>query len=70
MIFSWSELESILRSFRKRTGEPDSYELFYAATPTEIEGVSRATQTPLDMAKGVAFDRVLNRELLEQARGS
>jgi hypothetical protein len=69
VVFSWPELDSILRPFRKRSGELDSFELFYEATPTEIERVFRAKPPPPDMPKGVAFDQILDRELLEQARG-
>lgn len=69
VVFSWSELDSILPHYRKRSGEPDCYELFYEATSAEIERIIREKHPPSDMPKGVAFDQVLDRELLEQARG-
>lgn len=70
VVLSWQELEPILRPFRKRPGEPESYELFYEAPPSDIERLIREKQPPAEMPKGVAFDQVLDRELWEGARGS
>jgi hypothetical protein len=68
VVFSWRELEPIARRFPKRSGELDSYELFYEATPSDVERAIREKQPPPEMPKGVAFDQILDRELLEQAR--
>ena len=67
VVFSWPELASVLRPFPKRSDELDSYELFMA-TPSEIERVITAKQSPQNMPKGVTVDQVLDRELVEQAR--
>lgn len=67
-VFSWSDLDSILQTFQKRSGEMDSYELFFDLTPPQIERVIRDCQPPPEMPKGIAFDQILDREVLEQAR--
>jgi hypothetical protein len=68
VVFPWRELEPIVGRFRQRSGEPSFYELFYEATPSDIERAIREKQPPAEMPKGVAFDRILDRELLEQAK--
>jgi hypothetical protein len=70
VVFSWRELESIIRRFRKISGELEAYELCYEVTPMDIERAVFEKQPPAKMPERIAFDQVLNRELLEQARGS
>jgi hypothetical protein len=68
VVFTWAELEPSIRDFQPMGGEPDCYELFYAAAPPEIERVIREKRPPAELPKGLAFDQVLVRELVEQAR--
>lgn len=68
VVFTWAELASLTQHFRKLTGDPDAYELFYESTPPEIEQAIRQKQPPKELPKGIAFDHILNRELVEQAR--
>lgn len=68
VVFSWCELEPIVRRFPKASGDLECYELFYEAAPVDIERVIREKQPPTEMPKGVAFDQVLDRELIEQAK--
>jgi hypothetical protein len=69
VVFTWRELEPIVRRFRQRSSEPSSHELFYEATPSDIERAIREKQPPAEMPKGVDFDQILDREVLEQAKG-
>ena len=69
IVLSWAELEPIVQRFQEMPGETPSYELFYEATPADIEQVIRGKQPPTAKPKGVAFDEVLDRESAEQARG-
>ncbi len=68
VIIPWNEMEPLLRTYRKRTGNPDSYELFYQAPPSEIEQFFRQRPASSEKPSIVSFDQVLNRELLEQAK--
>jgi hypothetical protein len=68
VVFTWEEVQPIIRRFRMVPGEPESYELFYDATPPDIERSIREKQPPREMPKGVGFDQVLDQELVEQAK--
>src|SRR5262249_39865197 len=46
VLFSWSELEPIVKQFPKQTGDPISYLLSYEKTPTDIEKLFRSKQLP------------------------
>lgn len=58
-----------MRRFQKASVEPESYQLFYETTPADIARAIYEKQPPTEMPKGVAFDQVLDRELMEQAMG-
>jgi hypothetical protein len=64
----WDQLESIARRYRKVSEELDRYELFYGTTPPDIEQIVREKQPPTELPKGVAFDQILDREVVEQVR--
>jgi hypothetical protein len=66
VVFSWPEIEPIASRFQKAAGELESFELFYDATPADIEQVIRDRQ-PAALPTAVTFDKVLDRELLKQA---
>ena len=68
VVFSWQEVEPIARRFRNAGGEPACFELFYEATPPDIERIIRDKQPPATLPTGVAFDHVLNRELIDGTR--
>lgn len=70
VVFSWAEVEPMVRRFRQVPGELACYELFYEATPDDIERAIREKKPPREMPKGLALDAVLDRELVETARGS
>jgi len=66
VVMAWSDLEQIVGRFRMISAELECYELFYDATPLDIAQVVRSKIPPTEMPKVVGFDRVLDRELLEQ----
>jgi hypothetical protein len=67
VVFSWAKLQPILNRFRRVPGEPSCYELFYEETPSDIEQLFRKAIPPTEMPQGVAFDQVLDQELLDDA---
>jgi hypothetical protein len=68
VFFTRKELEPILRRFRRRDGELPAYELFYETTPPDVERLIRDKQPRKKALKGVAFEYVLDQELVDQAR--
>jgi hypothetical protein len=68
VVFTWSELEPILEHFPRVPGELVAYELFYDAAPVEIERLIRDRPRTTEKLKGVAFDQVLDQELIERAK--
>jgi hypothetical protein len=67
VVFPWTEIEPIAKRFRKAAGAAECFELFYAETPADIDQVIREKQPPKVMPTAVTFDKVLDRELIEQA---
>lgn len=70
VVFSWAEIEPLVQRFRCESGSPSAYELFYETSPPEIERAIREKTPPKNAPTGFAFDQVLNRELLEEAKNS
>jgi hypothetical protein len=68
VMFTWPELEPLVRQFPHAWYEIGSYQLFYHSTPPDIEQLIRRKQPPKEMPKGMPFDQVLDRELIEQAK--
>jgi hypothetical protein len=68
VVFTWEELAPVVEHYSKAAGKLESYELFYEAPPPEIEQIVREKVPPEEMPKGAAFDQVLDRELVDQAR--
>lgn len=67
VVFGWDEAKPILIGFTKVSGEPPSYELFYEDTPSDIERLIRGKKPPTEIPKGLAFDQVVDQELLQRA---
>jgi hypothetical protein len=67
VVFSWKEIEPIAQRFRKAEGALECFELFYQDTPADIDQVIREKQPPKALPTAVTFDKVLDRELVEQA---
>ncbi len=68
VMVSWGRMQGVLSRFSRSAGGLESYELFYEATPNDIEDWIRRQKSPAQMPKGVPFDHVLNQELIAQAR--
>jgi hypothetical protein len=66
--FTWTELEPIIRPFRRGRGEQMVYELSYEATPPEIEQAIRAKRPPKKTLMGVGFDQILDQEIQARIR--
>jgi hypothetical protein len=69
VVVPWREIEPLAHRFRKADGALECFELFYEATPADIERLIREKQPPSSMPTGVAFDQVLDHELMEQGGG-
>jgi hypothetical protein len=67
VVVPWQEMELLARRFRKADGAFACFELFYESTPADIEQLIREKQPPSSMPTGVAFDQVLDRELMAQS---
>ncbi|MGA2500447.1 MAG: hypothetical protein ABSH20_22105 [Tepidisphaeraceae bacterium] len=55
-----------MRRFQRITGQLQPYDLSYEATPSDIDQAIREKQPPKEMPKGVAFDQILDVELVEK----
>ena len=62
--FTWRELEPIMMGYRKGSQYLACYELFYEVTPPAIERVIREKAPLTDKPKAVAFDQILDKELI------
>ncbi len=63
-----AELAPLLSGFKKSSDALTWYQLDYLDTPAEIERFVRQARLPAERPTRLAFDRVLDRELLERAR--
>jgi hypothetical protein len=68
VVFSWGEVQPILKRFRELPGDIACFELFYDQTPHDIERMIREAKPPRQLPEGIGFDQVLDQELLERAR--
>jgi hypothetical protein len=69
VFFFWDELAPLIRRFPLVPGSPACYQLNYQTTPPELEQAIRNKQPPRDKPKGIPFDRILDRELIEKTAG-
>lgn len=68
VVFAWQELQTIVNRFRKQQREPPCYELFYEATPADIEQLILSKKPLKEKPEGVAFDQILDAELVDKTR--
>ncbi len=68
VVFAWHELDAILKQYSKMPGDPICYQLYYAKPPGHIGKLFRSKQPPNDLPKSIAFDEILNQELVEKCR--
>jgi hypothetical protein len=67
--FRWREIEPIAKRFRKSSSQPEACELFYQEIPADIERAIREKAPLKEVPQAVAFDQILDLELIEEARG-
>jgi hypothetical protein len=67
VVLEWSELEAILPRFPIVAGEINYYQLYYSATPADIERMIRQKPASDSISGGVTIDQILDRELVEKA---
>lgn len=70
VVVGWREMEKLIVKYPCLGGSPPCYKLFYDDTPSEIATFIRQRKPPEKMVTGVAFDQVLNREMIEEARNA
>jgi hypothetical protein len=67
VMITWPEIEPLARRFQRADGALECFELFYDATPADIERLIRDKPPASMMPTGVAFDQVLDQELMVQS---
>ena len=70
VLFAWGELEATVGRFDFLRESVPCYELFYDEPPSDIQRLIRQKQPPAQMPKGLAFDQLLDQELVEKVRAS
>ena len=68
VVASWQEALPFLNQFPKVSKGLDCFELFYHEPPSDLENWIRHKEVPDSKRKGIAFDQILNQEMLEEAR--
>src|SRR5262249_37419109 len=68
VVFAWQELDAILKHYSAVPGDPICYQLFYEKPPADIEKLFRSKQPPASLPKAIAFDEILDHELVEKCR--
>jgi hypothetical protein len=70
VVLTWAEVEPVASQYPRRAGEPVCYELFYDATPPDIERMILAREPPPALPQSIPFDQVLDAELISVGRGA
>jgi len=67
VVFKWPEVERVIKEFPQIVGEAIYYEIIYDTTPPQLEQLIRNQKPWQQMPTGLAFDQVLDQELIVKA---
>lgn len=68
MFVLWNDVQPLLEQFPKKMESPPYYFLCYSEVPVSVTEWIRKIRSGLRKPTGVAIDKILNLELMEEAR--